>query len=96
MDVRVSGGRPGLTVEKRCVCVCLGGGGHRIFEKHRVTDRFPSIWGCLEGALGLLYEACGQRGVAVTPPGRHLRKGQYEGGQHEGQLLCRVTLSYTL
>lgn len=77
--------------------VCVWGVGVTGFlTKHRVTDRFPWIWGCLEGALGLLYEACGQRGVAVTPSGRHLRKGQYEGGQHEGQLLCLVTLSYTL
>lgn len=31
MDVRVSGGRLELTVEKRCVCVCLGGRGSQDF-----------------------------------------------------------------
>lgn len=90
-DVREAGRGP----RWRRVCVSAGEGGQRVFHKHRVTDRFLCIWGCLEGALGLLYEAREQRGLA-TPPGRHLRKGQCEGGQHKGPLLCLVTLSYTL
>jgi len=49
--------------------------------------------GGLEGALDLLYEAHGQRGQAMVPPGCHLRKGQWEGGEDEGALVFVVTLS---